>query len=84
MQDNAPIIIRPETLRAIHEHVEHARKKWAWGGNFLLSAADQYRIVERELHEMAVAMLKGDARGVKKEALDCIAVLIRVAEGDGE
>ena len=86
------IMISPETLRAIHEHVEHARKKHPWpgmkdclnsSGVAMLSPAEKYRIAERELHEMGIAFLKGDARGVEKESLDCIAVLVRIVEGDG-
>ena len=74
------IIIKPETWRAIHEHVEHARLKHPWAAD--MTPADKLRAVEAELNEMAAAMLKGDVRGIRKEALDCMAVLVRIVESD--
>lgn len=82
MPVDTPIILHPSTLAAIHEHVEHARVKHPWGPD--LPPAEQYRIAEREMHELAAAMLKGDTRGVRKEALDTIAVLIRIVEEEVE
>ncbi len=74
------MLIRHDTLRALHEHVEHARQKHPWPAD--MPDAEKFRIVERELHEMAAAMLKGDRRGAEKEAADCMAVLVRIVEGD--
>lgn len=76
------IIISHTTLNAIHRHVEHARVKHEWPVGY--PDADKYRAAEKELHEVAAAMLKGDRRGVRQEALDCLAVLVRIVEGDGE
>ena len=72
-------VIGHETLLSVHEHVAHAREKYPWPAD--MTDADKYRAAESELKEMAAAMLKGDARGIRKEALDCIAVLIRIVEG---
>ena len=72
--------IEGDTITDILKHVNHAREKYAWPDD--MTDAKRYRAAERELHELAAAMLKGDARGVRKEALDCIAVLIRIAEGE--
>lgn len=80
MTGGGEILIAHETLRAVHEHVEHARTKYPWPSG--MTDAEKYRIAERELQEMGVAMLKGDARGVRDEALDCVAVLVRIAEGE--
>lgn len=65
---------------SILSHLQHAREKHPWPDG--MADADKYIIAERELHEMAAAMLKGDTRGVREEALDCVAVLIRIAEGE--
>ena len=73
-------MIQQLTITAIQEHLTHAREKHPWPDN--MTDCERYRTVERELHEMGVAMLKGDKRGAKAEALDCIAVLIRIVEGD--
>lgn len=75
------IIISHSTLHDIHRHVEHARVKHPWPGD--MPPAEKFRIAERELNEMGAAMLKGDARGTRKEALDLIAVLVRLVEEDG-
>lgn len=68
------------TFDSINQHLTHARKKHPWPDS--MTDCEKYRIVERELHEMGVAMLKGDKRGVEAEAKDCIAVLVRIIEGD--
>lgn len=73
-------MIQQLTIAAIQEHLTHAREKHQWPDD--MTDCEKYRIVERELNEMGVAMLKGDKRGVEAEALDCIAVLIRIVEGD--
>lgn len=82
--DNPNKIVRhcgdDKTVMSILDHVLHARNKHPWPES--MSHKDAYLIVERELHEVAVAMLKGDSRGIKKESLDCIAVLFRIVEGD--
>lgn len=75
-------LISFETLRDIHDHVDHARIKHPWPDN--LPDSEKYRIVEHELHEMAAAMIKQDRRGVRKEALDAIAALIRIVDNDGD
>ena len=73
-------VIQQLTIATIQEHLTHAREKHPWPDD--MTDCEKYRIVERELNEMGVAMLKGDKRGAKAEALDCIAVLIRIVEGD--
>lgn len=73
------IIISHQTWRAIHKHVEHARRRHPWSPGY--PDVEKYRAAERELHEVAAAMLKGDLRGVRQEALDVIAVLVRIVEG---
>ena len=61
-------------------HLKHACDKYPWPAK--MSDADKFRAAERELNELAAAMLKGDKRGITKEALDCAAVLLRIAEGE--
>ena len=73
------LIIQHDTLRDIHRHVAHARQKHGWKA---IGPLDRYLVAERELHEFGIAMFKGDKRGARKEALDLIAVLVRVVEGD--
>ena len=73
-------MIQQLTTATIQEHLTHAREKHPWPDD--MTDCEKYRTVERELNEMGVAMLKGDKRGAKTEALDCIAVLIRIVEGD--
>jgi hypothetical protein len=67
-------------MRSIAEHLDHARDKHLWPRDLL--PGEKFSIVEKEINEMAAAMLKGDGRGTRKEALDAIAVLIRIAEGE--
>lgn len=74
------IIITHATLRGIHEHVERARIKHPWPE--YMSDEARFRAAERELNEMAAAMLKDDKAGTMREALDCIAVLVRIVEGE--
>lgn len=73
-------MIQQLTIATILERLTHAREKHQWPDD--MTDCEKYRTVERELNEMGVAMLKGDKRGAKAEALDCIAVLIRIVEGD--
>jgi len=73
-------IIQFSTLHDIHEHIAHARQKHTWPED--MSDAEKYQKAECELHELAAAMFKGDLRGKRKEALDLIAVLIRIVEGE--
>lgn len=73
-------MIQSRTYAAIFEHTDHARRKHVWPAD--MTDAEKYSKAESELHEMAAAMLKGDARGVRHEALDCMAVLVRIIEGD--
>ncbi|MDL2267188.1 hypothetical protein LJC46_04275 [Desulfovibrio sp. OttesenSCG-928-G15] len=79
MSDNA-IIIRHETLRKIHEHVEHARIKHSWPPK--MGHVMKFLILESEVNELARSMLKNDLRGIREEALDAIAVLVRIVEGE--
>lgn len=73
-------MIQHDTYQGIDIHLEHARRKYAWHPD--MTGAEKFRLAERELHEMAAAMLKKDARGTRHEALDCIAVLVRIVEDD--
>jgi len=69
-----------DTQQAIADHVAHAREKHPWSQN--MTYAPKFVVVEAELNEMAAAMLKGDTEAIKREAYDCIAVLVRIAEGE--
>jgi hypothetical protein len=72
--------LRTDIARSIAEHVAHARDKHPWPKK--LTEAEKFTIVEREINELAAAMLKNDKRGTRNEALDAIAVLIRIVEGE--
>ena len=78
--DEASSVMTPETIAAIEGHLVHARAKHPWPED--MAPAEKYRIAERELHELAAAMLKGDLRAVMNEALDLVAVLVRIIEGE--
>ncbi|MDR2893010.1 MAG: hypothetical protein LBV80_08000 [Deltaproteobacteria bacterium] len=79
MMELAPSM-KHETLEAINAHLVHARRKHGWHPD--MADAEKFKIVESELNEMAAAMIKGDVRGKKAEALDCAATLIRIIEED--
>ena len=75
------IIIRYGTWRAIHERVEHARKKHPWQ-----SVTNWYRlrVLLSEVRELVWAVVwERDPERIHSEVLDCIAVLVRWYEGDG-
>ena len=66
-----------DTLIAIFDAVEHAVKKHPHFADNLYHAVS---LALEELGEMAKAVNDGDAKAVKAEALDTIAVLIRIIE----
>ena len=76
------IIIQHTTWRDIHEHVEHARVKHPWKPG--VSGWYKLRVLLSEVRELAWAVIwERDAKRIRYEALDCIAVLVRIVEGDG-
>lgn len=61
-------------------HIEHARKAHPWPDD--MADAAKFKAAENELHELSAAMLKGNTRQIRAEALDCAAVLLRIAGGE--
>ena len=75
------IIIQYATWRDIHLRVEHARIKHPWHE----SASWWYkaRVLLSEVVELIWAIgVEREPERIRSEALDCIAVLIRMCEGD--
>jgi len=72
--------MKTETATDIKRHLEHARAKYNWQSG--MESVVKFGLIEKELNELGVAMLKRDLRGTRREALDCIAVLIRIVEGE--
>jgi hypothetical protein len=80
--NGSEIIISHHTWRGIHEHVEHARLKHPWH-----SATNCYRlrVLLSEVRELIWAVVwERDAARIRDEAFDCVAVLVRWVEGDGD
>ena len=71
--------MKPGTIDRITEHVRHAREKhpdWRKTAEYAMSVADL------EYGELRHALHWESQKRVEEEALDMIAVLVRIVEGD--
>lgn len=71
--------MKPSTMNEIIKAVEHARKKHP---HFAGTAFQAVSLASEELGEFAKAVNDGNYEQARQEAMDTIAVLVRMAEKD--
>lgn len=68
-----------DTIKGIKKATSHARWKHKV---FAKNKYHAFSVLLEEVHELYNAMLNEGEERTKEEALDCIAVLVRIVEGD--